>query len=78
MGLFHRRSSNDALLNFIVNSLSDVSARQYFTQDSLSEFRQGLADKSDVVAAKQYYDVTGASMAECAAAVKIAKALFGR
>jgi hypothetical protein len=66
----------DVARGFILDNLAEMSARQYFEQPQFAEFRRGIAGKPAVVAAKEYFQITNANMAECTLAVDLAKALF--
>lgn len=73
MKLFSRR---DPAEDFIIDYLSDMSMRQYLAQEKFEKFRSMVITQKKVVAAKEYYDVTGASMAECSLVVDIARQIM--
>lgn len=74
MKLFSR---SDPAADFIIDYLSDMSMRQYLAQEKFEKFRSmAVIPQGKVPAAKEYYDVTGASMAECSLVVDIARQIM--
>lgn len=71
--MFNRR---DPGRDFISNHLTDIGLRTYFGQPKFEAFCEGIGSKAEVVAAKQYNEVTGASLAECRLAWQLAKTLL--
>ncbi len=67
----HGKIREDAAVGFIVNNLSDQSLVAFLADETLSIFRDLVADGKTIAAAAEYQSVTGASLQECHLAVEV-------
>jgi hypothetical protein len=72
---FRFRIGEDAVVKFIGRNF-DVSKAAFVTDDRFEEFRSlARQDKKEIAAAKEYQDLTGASVEECHLATTFARSL---
>ena len=62
-------------VKFVVDNMSNMSAKQYFTQNKFKEFINLIAQGKEIAAAKKYQEITGCNMKDCHFATSIAKQL---
>lgn len=66
--------SEDTVADFIARNF-DIGTAVLITDDRFEKFRSLACDNKEIAAAKEYQELTGASLAECHLATTFAKGL---